>query len=125
MFKAFDLLPPDQRSRPALRDPQHQLLQGRAPPALARLNGGNAEQASIPRLRILFPPDGASIESLNEGIALSASGGLAPLRWIANGVPLPENTTFWQPEGTGFAKLVVLDSSGRRAETHIQVIAPD
>jgi len=125
MFKAFDLLPPDQRSRPAARDPQHPLLQGSAPPALARLNGGKAEQASIPRLRILFPPDGASIESLHEGIALNASGGLAPLRWIANGVPLPENATFWQPEGTGFAKLVVLDSSGRRAESRIRVLEPE
>lgn len=125
MFKAFDLLPPDQRSRPAARDPQHPLLQGSAPPALARLNGGQAERASIPRLRILFPPDGASIESLNEGIALSASGGQAPLRWISNGVPLPENVTFWQPEGTGFAKLVVLDSSGRRAESRIRVLEPE
>ncbi|MDD2893045.1 MAG: penicillin-binding protein 1C [Halothiobacillaceae bacterium] len=125
MFKAFDLLPPDQRSRPAARDPQHPLLQGNAPPALARLNGGKAEQASIPRLRILFPPDGASIESLSEGVALNASGGLAPLRWIANGVPLPENATFWQPEGAGFAKLVVLDSSGRRAEARIRVLDPD
>jgi len=125
MFKAFDLLPPDQRARSAAADPQHPLLQGRAPPALARLNGGNAEKTSIPRLRILFPPDGASIESLNEGIALNASGGLAPLRWIANGVPLPENTTFWQPTGAGFAKLVVLDSNGRRAESRIRVLEPD
>ena len=125
MFKAFDLLPPDQRSRLAFRDPQHPLLQDHAPPALARLNGGKAEQASIQRLRILFPPDGASIESLREGVALNASGGIPPLRWIANGVPLPENTTFWQPEGTGFAQLVVLDSSGRRAEARIRVLAPE
>ncbi|OYY74158.1 MAG: penicillin-binding protein 1C [Gammaproteobacteria bacterium 28-57-27] len=125
MFKAFDLLPPDHRARPAARDPQHPLLQGTAPPALARLNGGKAEQASIPRLRILFPPDGASIESINEGVALNASGGLAPLRWIANGVPLPENTRFWHPEGAGFGTLVVLDSSGRRAETRIRVLAPE
>ena len=125
MFKAFDLLPPDQRARPAARDPQHPLLQGSAPSALARLNGGKADQASTPRLRILFPPDGASVESLNEGIALNASGGQAPLRWIANGVPLPENTTFWQPTGAGFAKLVVLDSSGRRAESQIRVLEPD
>ena len=125
MFKAFDLLPPDQRSRPAARDPQHPLLQGRAPPALERLSGGTSEQARIPRLRILFPPDGASIESLGEGIALSASGGHPPLRWIANGIPLPENTTFWQPHGTGFARLVVLDSSGQRAESGIRVIDPE
>ena len=125
MFKAFDLLPPDRAQRAAPENPSHPLLQGRAPPALARLNGGDAQQASTPRLRILFPPDGASVESLSEGIALNASGGLAPLRWIANGVPLPENATFWQPEGAGFAKLVVLDSSGHRAEARIRVLAPD
>ena len=125
MFKAFDLLPPDRAQRAAPENPSHPLLQGRAPPALARLNGGDAQQASTPRLRILFPPDGASVESLSEGVALNASGGLAPLRWIANGVPLPENATFWQPEGAGFAKLVVLDSSGHRAEARIRVLAPD
>jgi penicillin-binding protein 1C len=125
MFKAFDLLPPDHHTHRGALDPNHPLLQGTAPPALARLNGGQANQASIPRLRILFPPDGASIESINEGVALSASGGQAPLRWIANGVPLPENTRFWHPEGPGFGKLVVLDSSGRRAETRIRVLEPD
>ena len=125
MFKAFDLLPPDRAQRAAPENPSHPLLQGRAPPALARLSGGDAQQASTPRLRILFPPDGASVESLSEGVALNASGGLAPLRWIANGVPLPENATFWQPEGAGFAKLVVLDSSGHRAEARIRVLAPD
>jgi penicillin-binding protein 1C len=40
-------------------------------------------------------------------------------------VPLPENSTFWQPEGTGFAKLVVLNSSGRRAESRIRVLEPE
>ncbi len=125
MFKAFDLLPPDRAQRAAPETPDHPLLQGRAPPALARMGGGDAQQASTPRLRILFPPDGASVESLSEGVALHASGGLAPLRWIANGVPLPENATFWQPEGAGFAQLVVLDSSGHRAEARIRVLAPD
>jgi len=125
MFKTFDLLPPDRAQRPLPENPHHPLLQGRAPPALTRLSGGDAPQASTPRLRILFPPNGASVESLNEGIALNAAGGIAPLRWIANGTPLPENSRFWQPQGAGFAHLVVLDSQGRRAETRIRVLEPD
>jgi len=56
---------------------------------LVNLKGVKAEQVSRARLCILFSPGGASIESLNEGIALKARGGQAPLRWIANGVLPP------------------------------------
>ncbi|MEW5838834.1 MAG: penicillin-binding protein 1C [Pseudomonadota bacterium] len=122
MFKAFDLLPPDRAARPLPPNPDHPLLQGRAPPALARLSNESATQASVSRLRILFPPDGASVESLEEGVALSASGGQPPLRWVVNGQPLAADARFWQPQGAGFAKLVVLDNSGRRAEARIRVL---
>ncbi|MGE5516792.1 MAG: penicillin-binding protein 1C [Bacteroidota bacterium] len=130
LFRAFDLLPPDRAARPAPSQPDHALFHRDPPPALARLaprgdttapmgSGGRADP-----LRILFPPDGATIETLADGIGLNAVGGRAPYRWVADGRPLAAGSTFWRPDGDGFARLVVIDTDGRRAAAAIRVTVP-
>lgn len=126
LFRVFDLLPPDRAPRPAPSQPDHALFHRQPPPALVRLNpstGVTGPDRAAP-LRILFPPDGATVESLDDGIGLNASGGRGPYRWAANGLPLPEGATFWQPDGEGFSSLVVIDSQGRRATATIRVAIP-
>lgn len=126
MFRIFDLLPPE-GTRPAPAEPDHALFRAAPPPALARLDGGGpATLAAIPSepLRILFPPDGAEVEALADGISLSVRGGRAPYRWVADNVPLAEEARFWQPAGEGFARLTVIDADGRRASTAIRVHLP-
>lgn len=128
LFRAFDLLPPDRAPRPAPSQPDHALFHRNPPPALARLapagepvaaTGGRSDP-----LRILFPPDGATVESLDDGIGLNAVGGRAPYRWVADGKPLNTGSTFWRPDGDGFARLVVIDTEGRRAAAAIRVVVP-
>nr|CAM74042.1 hypothetical protein MGR_1548 [Magnetospirillum gryphiswaldense MSR-1] len=53
---------------------------------------------------------------------MSAQGGVAPLKWIADGVPLPDDVRFWRPEGDGFSRLVVVDGNGQRAVSTIRVV---
>lgn len=132
LFRAFDLLPPDRAARPAPGQPDHALFHRDPPPALARL--APRGDATIPMgassggrtdpLRILFPPDGATVESLSDGIGLNAVGGRAPYRWVADGRPLAAGSTFWRPDGDGFARLVVIDTDGRRAAAAIRVTVP-
>lgn len=123
MFRVFDLLPPEANTRPLPADAQHPLLQGRPPPALARLTAPDSTATThIRPLRILFPPHGSSVELVGEGIALQAQGGQPPLRWVINGVPLEENSRFWRTTDSGFAHLVVLDAAGQRAESRIRVL---
>ncbi len=122
MFRVFDLLAPGRSLSAGDADPEHPLMQAAAPPGLARLDVEPAAAQQVPRLRILFPPDGSSVEPLDEGIALRAHGGSPPLRWVVNGTPLPDEARFWQPEGGGFARLVVLDREGHRAESRIRVV---
>jgi len=127
MFRAFDLLPPDRAPRPAPAQPDHALFHRQPPPALVRLSPANHDDVGAGHaapLRILFPPDGATVESLEDGVGLTVSGGQPPYRWAANGRPLAENAPFWQPDGDGFSSLVVMDSDGRRAAVTIRVVTP-
>lgn len=124
LFRVFDLLPPDRAPRRPPRDPDHALFRSQPPAALRVLGtdpGAPAATATRERLRILFPPDGSTIEPLEEGIALKAAGGRPPLRWVANGVPLAAGSTFWQPDSSGFSRLSVVDADGRRSAITLQV----
>ena len=50
------------------------------------------------------------------GRHLKAEGGVLPLRWIVNGVPLGEpdlrRQAAWTPDGAGFARVSVIDAQG-------------
>lgn len=126
LFGVFDLLPPDGPGRPAPVD-DSSLLQPTPPPALARLDGegGSVSARHVGRLRVLFPPDGASVEPAAGGVSLSAAGGLPPYHWVADNLPLASGTQFWQPSGPGFSRLTVIDSRGQRASAAIRVATPD
>jgi penicillin-binding protein 1C len=96
---------------------------GKLPPPQLRFRPGRlpGEDAG-PQLRIMFPPDGARLELVNEPdgkpdpIALKVSGGAGPLTVMVNGMPLPaepgRHTLFFEPEGPGFVRLTVMDAKG-------------
>ena len=100
------------------------------PPPLRRFQpapvaGGNA-QAS---LHILFPPDGARLDlSMTDGkpdpIPLKITGAVAPLTIFVNGNPLPpqeRGTPFFTPDGPGFSRVTVVDSSGATDSVVVRV----
>ena len=49
-------------------------------------------------------------------LSLKAEGGVLPLRWIVNGVPLGEpdlrRHAAWTPDGAGFVRVSVIDARG-------------
>ncbi|WP_343314462.1 penicillin-binding protein 1C [Brucella sp. BE17] len=86
--------------------------------------------ATEPAPRIVFPPDGAHVElkAMQETaspLTLKLQGGRAPFRWLANGKPVSNlerrRTATWQPDGTGYSTLTVIDASGRAASVKIFV----
>ena len=92
------------------------------PPPLKRFREGGAETAQgpflEPRVLISFPPDRAEVETEEDGpMLLKASGGVLPLTWLVNGAPIQSDPrarqVVWQPDGTGFIKLSVVDAKGR------------
>jgi penicillin-binding protein 1C len=93
------------------------------PPPLQRFRpAGSQAQGTEPPPRIMFPPDGARLELVNEPdgkpdpIALKITGGAGPLTVMVNGLPLPappgRHTLMFEPEGPGFVRLTVMDAKG-------------
>jgi penicillin-binding protein 1C len=99
------------------------------PPPLQRFtqSSGPSEVSEPPR--IMYPPDGASIE-IAEGqnaapVALKIAGGAAPLTIMVNGVPLAaqggRRNLFFQPDGPGFVRLTVMDARGAADSVMVRV----
>ena len=128
LFKIADLLGPPSASD-APKPPLGALLVARRdlPPRLQRLDPSPAERAGRDAggPKILYPPDGSTVEWHGEGVPLEASGGKGPLRWLADGKPLPpgepRRELFWSPDGIGFTRLTVIDAAGRSAHATVQL----
>ncbi|MDR7035634.1 penicillin-binding protein 1C [Methylobacterium sp. BE186] len=72
-------------------------------------------------LKIAYPPDGARIDlGLSEAgspaaLALKALGGVPPLTWLVDSLPVTSGArrqSEWRPEGAGFARISVMDAAG-------------
>lgn len=93
-----------------------------APQALARLE----PRETGPRL--IFPPDGASVQveafgPASRGLVLAAGG--EDLNWYVAGEPLAADPVsgraVWRPKGPGFYRLTVVDGEGRKASARVRV----
>jgi penicillin-binding protein 1C len=128
LFKIADLIGPPANLRPALPPPGALLVAGRdLPLGLRRLDPGPAERGGRDpgAPKILYPPDGSIVEWHGEDVPLDAVGGRGPLRWLADGRPLPPGSPrkelFWTPAGIGFTHLTVIDAAGRSAHATVRL----
>jgi penicillin-binding protein 1C len=130
LFKIADLLgPPAAKSAPEA-PPEGALLVSRRdlPSGLRRLEPGPLEAASGSNAggpKILYPPDGAVVAWDGRELPLEAAGGHGPLRWLVDGRPLPagqpRRPLYWQPTELGFARLTVIDATGRSARASVRL----
>jgi penicillin-binding protein 1C len=102
----------------------HPIAPKQAPVALTNL----ADSGDGPRL--IFPPDGASIQvdavgPKARGLVLAAEGD--HLSWYVDGAPLKADpgggAVTWRPPAPGFYGLEVVDDQGRKASAHVRVKA--
>ena len=130
LFRVFDLLP-EARSRP-VAPPAGVLQVGREqlPERLRYFRTRPAATVDAPPLGITFPIAGSTVElSGRDGalveLPLAAKGGVKPLHWLVNGRPLGEMSwrgeAFWQPDGEGLARIVVLDRVGQTATVEVWI----
>jgi len=130
LFKIADLLGPPPAGTGTKSPPPGALVvaDGRDLPAgLRRLDPGPAERAGRDGggPKILYPPDGSIVEWHGEEVPLEAAGGSWPLRWLADGRPLPpgqpRHALYWEPGGVGFSQLTVIDAAGRSAHATVRL----
>lgn len=114
---AFDPLPPP---------PAATLILGAAelPRPLQRFDTrGTTDTADTPSL--VFPPNGARLETRGGAVAIKLRGGQAPFVVLANGVPVASGVQHREFEirnpGQGFSQLVVIDNAGRSDRADIRI----
>ncbi len=123
LFDAFARL--SERRVPLAAAPPGVLVVAAAdlPPPLKRWREPGDDAAAGPFLvtpvLISFPPDRSELDTgdfAGDAMMLKADGGALPLTWLVNGTPLASDPhardVAWQPSGTGFAKLTVIDANG-------------
>jgi penicillin-binding protein 1C len=100
----------------------HPIAPRQAPAALTNLAGSGDGP------RLIFPPDGASVQvdsvgPASRGLVLAALGD--KLAWYVDGVELkPEGSAgsvVWRPATAGFFNLEVVDGQGREAVAHVRI----
>lgn len=134
LFQAFDRLP-DGEGLGARPPPEGAIVaatNAELPPALRsfRPDGGVRRLGPDLELRIVFPPDGGTVElPESDGhlahLPLRAAGGKAPLRWLVNGLPVPaepfRSEALWRPDGPGFVNVTVVDAADRTAYAEVRL----
>jgi penicillin-binding protein 1C len=107
------------------------------PPPLRNIRKDSIKTTSAANevpLSISYPPDGAEIDLglLSKGavsdagpLALKALGGVPPLIWMVNGIPVTppdqRRTASWLPNGAGFTRLSVIDARGATASVRVRL----
>jgi penicillin-binding protein 1C len=125
LFQAFARLKPAPDPLPPA--PRATLLVANAqlPQPLRHFQPRNGAFIDAGAPAVAFPPDGAEVELLPEGLLLRVRGGVGPFTWIANGQPvavaLRGRDTLVQMPGPGFVSLSVIDALGRAARADIRL----
>lgn len=74
---------------------------------------------------VAFPPDGAEVERMPDGVMVRVEGGRAPFTWLADGAPLVTGERAREVvlplTGAGFTTLSVIDAEGRSARARVRL----
>lgn len=126
LFQVFARLKP--RLDPQPPAPPSALLVANAqlPAPLRNFRNRHAAFESAPDApSVSFPPDGAEVELLPEGLMVRVAGGKAPYTWLANGLPvalsMERREAFLTGLGRGFVTLSVIDAEGRAARVTVRL----
>jgi penicillin-binding protein 1C len=102
------------------------------PPPLRRFTpGAHAGAGTQASLHILYPPNGARLDlAKTDGkpdlVPLKVTGAVAPLTVLVNGIPVSgqgqnKSSLFFTPDGPGFSRVTVMDSSGATDSVMVRV----
>ncbi|HWD49616.1 MAG TPA: penicillin-binding protein 1C [Rhizomicrobium sp.] len=135
LLKTFGLLPPDKNPDPAPPSGAILVQSTAALPQGLQIFTRDIQQTpapvatNVPPPTISFPPNGAVVplpqaSAKEQQIQLKAQGGAGPLTWLVNGQLIGSFDRFQPvlvtPSGEGFARIVVVDASGRSDASEVR-----
>lgn len=126
LFQAFARLKPALDPQPPAPPSTLLVATAQLPAPLQRFRSRGAVfglAADAPDLA--FPPDGAQVERLPQGVKVRVEGGTAPFTWLVDGAPLATAQTAREAvlplSGAGFFTLSVIDATGRSDRSTIRL----
>jgi penicillin-binding protein 1C len=126
LFQAFARLKPELSPQPPAPPETLLIANAQLPQPLQRFRSRNAAFEADPDApTVAFPPDGAEVERLPEGVMVRVQGGTAPYTWLADGLPIAlaqrSQAVILPLTDTGFLTLSVIDAEGRSARSQIRL----
>ena len=126
LFQAFARLKPALAPQPAAPPATLLVSNAELPAPLQKFRSRSAAfDVAADAPAVAFPPDGAEVELLPDGLLVRVRGGHAPFTWLADGVPLVvalgARETMLALPGPGFVTLSVIDAAGRSARAVVRV----
>jgi penicillin-binding protein 1C len=123
LFQAFNRLKPALDPQPAAPPSTLLVSNAQLPQPLQRFRSRSAAFQTADAPQVAFPPDGAEVELLPEGLLVRVRGGKAPFTWLADGVPMVtaarDREAMLVLPGQGFVTLSVIDAMGQSARATI------
>lgn len=126
LFQAFARLKPALAPQPPAPPATLLVANAQLPQPLQRFRSRSAAfEAAADAPAVAFPPDGAEVELLPDGLLAKVEGGMAPFTWLADGKPvalsLRDRSVMLGGLGRGFVTLSVIDAAGRSARAQIRL----
>ena len=126
LFQAFARLKPALTAQPPAPPETLLVANAQLPQPLRHFRSRSAAfEPAADGPTIGFPPDGAQVELLPEGLMVRVEGGTAPFTWLANGAPVSTGGKLREillaALGRGFVTLSVIDAEGRSARASVRL----
>lgn len=126
LFQAFARVKPALVPQPPAPPETLLVANARLPQPLQRFRSRTAAfEGAQDAPVVAFPPDGAEVERLPEGVMVRVEGGKAPFTWLADGMPVltgeRRSEVILPILEAGFLSLSVIDAEGRSARTEIRL----
>jgi penicillin-binding protein 1C len=126
LFQAFARMKPALDPQPPAPPATLLLSNAQLPQPLQRFRSRSAAFAlSADAPSVSFPPNGAEVELLPQGLLVRVTGGTAPFSWLADGLPVATQTRdraiLLPLDEKGFLTLSVIDATGLSATSSIRL----
>lgn len=126
LFQVFARMKPALDPQPPAPPATLLLSNAQLPQPLQRFRSRSAAFAlSADAPSVSFPPNGADVELLPQGLLVRVTGGTAPFSWLADGLPVATQTRdraiLLPLDEKGFLTLSVIDATGLSATSSIRL----